>query len=99
MVDAGDFVFMLIVIYINLKVLISSYLINWGIVILVFGSILVYFLCYVILSETAMFADDDHFGSLNHLFTFPTVIIGSYFFLSTFTLLDLALERAYILVK
>lgn len=46
-----------------------------------------------------MFVKDDHFGSMYHLFTFPAVYLGTLFFLSVFTLLDLALERTYKLIK
>ena len=99
LVDAGDYVFSLTVLLVNMKILLASYQIGWGILVVVFGSIAVYFLCFAIVSETQLFVLDDNFGSLYHLLTFPVTYLGLIFFLSVFALLEYALEKTYKLIK
>ena len=59
MVETGDFIFALTVICANIKVLYNSNTINWGLIGLVFGSITVYILAQLCVSELQMFKLSD----------------------------------------
>jgi len=95
----GDFVFALVVICANLKVLFNSHIVNWGLILMVFGSILSYVLCQVAVSEAVMFKASDQFGSMKHVISKPATWIALLFWTLIFALFDYGVEYLFKFLK
>ena len=93
MVDAGDFVFANAVFIANVKILVASYEISGGILITVLLSILSYIISAFIVSETGIFIDTEFYLNQQKLATFPAVYFALFLFLTSFALIDRALEN------
>ena len=65
----GEFIFGSLVIVSNMKIMISSYLINGYMLFFVIGSTLFYILCYVIISFCL--TDSQEFGTLTMMLQAP----------------------------
>ena len=93
LVDAGDFVLANAVFVANVKILVASYEISGGILITVLLSILGYIVSAAIVSETGLFIDTEFYLNQHKLGTFPAVYFALFLFLTSFALIDRALEN------
>ena len=93
MVDAGDFVMACAVLVANVKILVAAYQISLGITITVLLSVTGYIIATVIVSETGMFKDTEFYLNMSKLATFPSCYFALFFFLTSFALIDRALEN------
>ena len=93
LVDAGDFVFACAVFVANVKILVPSYQISGGLLITVLLSILGYIISATIVSETGMFIETEFYLNMRKLATFPSVYFALLLFLTSFALIDRALEN------
>ena len=86
----GAFIFCMLVLVANLKILISSYLITGWLLFFVLGSTIFYFLCFWVVSVYAPMEND--YYSMQNMFTFPQSYLFSVFFCSGYILLDMGLH-------
>ena len=86
---AGAFVFTTLVIVSNMKILISSYLINGFMLFLVIGSVLFYFLCLWMISH--FLTASQQFGALGMLARSPQTYLIGILFTFMFVLTDTGL--------
>ena len=93
LVDAGDFVLANAVLVANVKILVASYEISGGILISVLLSVLAYVASAFIVSETGLFIDTEFYLNQSKLGTFPAVYFALFLFLTSFALIDRALEN------
>ena len=86
----GSFVFTMLVIIANVKILISSFLITWPIVFLVVASTVFFFI--VFWGVSTLDPASDSFGNLQNLVTFPQTYLFLFFFCSGYILIDVGLH-------
>mgnify|MGYP000998507389 CR=1 FL=1 len=85
--EVGDFIFLTLVIVVNLRVLVTSNEFGWGMVVVQ----LISFLSYVVVAVgvSLIFYFDDQYHSYQHIFSFPSM----YFALILFTVIFAATDR------
>ena len=92
LVDAGDFVFLCAVFVANVKILVASFQIGFGIILTILVSIIGYVVCEAIVSETSMFIETEFYLNMHKLATFPAVYFALFLFVFAFAIIDRALE-------
>ena len=93
MVDAGDFVMACAVLVANVKILVAAFQVSLGMVLTIFLSVAGYVVSEAIVSETGMFKDTEFYLNMRKLATFPSCYFALFLFLTSFALIDRALEN------
>ena len=91
---AGNFIFTCIVIASNVKLLISAYQITWPLIVLVFGSIVLYFGFFFLVTWYSAEADD--FGIFMELFGSWETYAALTFVMCSYVLIDNGMRYANI---
>ena len=76
----GQFIFTMLVLLANVKILISSFLISGWALFFVLGSVIFFFINFWAIS--ALFPENDDFGALQNMVTFPQTYLFFFFFCS-----------------
>jgi len=84
--EAGDFIFICLVILVNTRVLVSSHTIDWGLIAVEVVSFLVYLLFAIVISWFFYF--DDQYHSYQHIFQFPMTYFALFIFITVFSAID-----------
>ena len=82
----GELVFGTLVIVANIKLLVSSFLINWVMIFLIFASVLLYLIFYLVISSS--FTTSEDYGTLLMLLTAPQTYFTVMLFTFMFVLVD-----------
>ena len=82
----GELVFGTLVIVANIKLLVSSFLINWVMIVLILASVLLYIIFYIIISHC--FEDSEDFGTFYMLMSAPQTYFTLMLFTFMFVLVD-----------
>ena len=83
---SGEFVYMMIVIVANVKILVSSYLINIGILVSIIASILLYIFSYSMIS--GVFVLSKEYGTMYMMFSQTQSYFAFFLFTFMFVLID-----------
>lgn len=86
----GGFIFTVLVIVANVKILISSYLITFWALLWVVASVAFYFVCFVMTST--IFPESNDYAAFQNMLTFPETYFSFLFFCSAFVLIDSGLH-------
>ena len=86
----GGFIFTVLVIVANVKVLISSYLITFWLIFLVIGSVAFYFLSFWIVS--IIWVTENDYYAFQNMATFPETYFSFFFFCAAYVLVDSGLH-------
>ena len=86
MMVPGELVFGTLVIVANIKLLVSSFLINWVMIVLILASVLLYIIFYIIISHC--FEDSEDFGTFYMLMSAPQTYFTLMLFTFMFVLVD-----------
>ena len=83
----------------SVKILVDAYQIGWGLLITVFGSVIFYMVCHIVISESQFMADEgESYKNLSKIFTFPAMYFAFCGFVFSFIMLEtgLAWSRRYL---
>ena len=97
--DGGDFIFAVVIFLPSVKILVDAYQIGWGLIITVFGSVIFYMVCHIVISESRFMAEEgESYKNLSKLFTFPSMYFAFLGFVFSFIMLEtgLAWSRRYL---
>jgi len=84
--EAGDFIFLCLVIIANSRVLATANEIGWGLIALFVFSLLFYFLSAILVTE--IFTLDDQYKTYYHIWHFPSMYFAFILFIFVFASTD-----------